>query len=53
MRIASYIGMLISSILLLPGLLWSVGLWMYQPISLVPIFLLVTAWGMVWFKKKH
>ena len=53
MRIAAYLGMGISSILLLPGLLWSLGLWIYQPISLIPPVLFAAAWGVVWFKKKR
>ena len=42
----------ISIILLSIGLIWSLGLWIYQPISLIPTALLLAAWGGLYFKQK-
>lgn len=47
-----YTGLGLSISVLSIGLLWSLGLWCYQPISLVPAILLLAAWGAWYFKQK-
>ncbi len=42
----------IGIILLSIGLIWSLGLWIYQPISLIPTAILAAAWGSWYFKQK-
>lgn len=52
MRKALHYTLLTISILLLSiALLWCLGLWVYQPISLIPVALLLAAWG-AWYAKR-
>ena len=49
-KVLKYTAAVISSLLVAPLLLWSVGLWCYQPISLIPPALLLAGVGL-WRKK--
>lgn len=43
----------LSILLLSLTLIWSIGLWIYQPISLIPTALLLLAWGGWYIKRKE
>lgn len=46
-------GLILSSLLLVLPLLWSIGLWYYQPVSLIPTGLLLTGTGLRWWKRRR
>lgn len=46
-------GLILSSLLLVLPLLWSIGLWYYQPVSLIPTGLLLTRTGLWWWKRRR
>lgn len=44
---------IISSLLLVLPLLWSIGLWYYQPVSIIPAVLLLVGAGLWWWKRRR
>ncbi len=43
----------LSSLLLVLPLLWSIGLWCYQPVSIVPAVMLLAGAGLWWRKRRR
>lgn len=52
-RILSYTLGTLSGILLFLPLLWCVGLWYYQPVSLIPTALLLVCATLLWVKRRR
>lgn len=52
-KVLKYTAAVISILLLAPLLLWSAGLWYYQPVSLIPTALLLVGTGLWWKKRQR